>query len=161
MRELSDYELNEHYKTIKDLGYEVSVKTYKDNRGVMNLVDSLTKKSIYNVEIKTNGRGTSRIMQLLPTTRPLTHLDIALSSLAKFAEDYEATVVRSLSLPRRLNAKTFTSVLNEVTRKHGSEAYEKVLERLSVDPKTPFSTLIQVYSSELVNIVSGQEQLKL
>lgn len=158
MREIRDYELNEHYKTIRDLGYEVSVKTYKENKGIMSLVDRLSKKAIYSIEIKTNGRGTSRIMDLLPTARSLTHLDIALSSLAKFGEDYDATVVRSFSLPRRLNAKTFTSVFNEANRSFGVAAYEKVLRHLSEDPKAPFSTLIAVYSLELVNIISEQEK---
>ena len=159
MKELNEFELNEHYKTILDLGFEVKVKTYANNRGIMSLVRCIDKKPIYSVDIKTNGRGTARIMRLLPTTRPLTHLDISLSHLAKFAEDYDATTVRSLSLPgRRLQTKNFVSVFNEANRLHSEEAYAAVAEHLTKDSSAPFSTLIAVYSNEIVNILREQEQ---
>ena len=159
MTDFNDFELNEHYKTIRDLSYEVTVKTYANNKGVMSLVDNLSKKPIYSVDIKTNGRGTSRIMHLLPTVRPLTHLDLALSSLAKFAEDYDATIVRRLSLPsRRLHTKTFTSVFNQAIREHKEVAYNKVLEHLSENPKASFSTLVAEFCYDLISHIKTKEQ---
>ncbi|MGF6276404.1 hypothetical protein ABIB38_004818 [Massilia sp. UYP11] len=158
MKQLTDYELNEHYKVIRDLGFEVRVKTYAKNTGTLTLVDSNTKKGIYSVEVKTNGRGTSAIMAILPTTRELTHLDLGLSALARFAQDYDATILRSLSLPGRGKfEKTFASGYNEVVRQHAHEAHEKVKEHLDGNPEAPFSTLFAVFSYELVTQISAKE----
>lgn len=158
MKELTDYELNEHYKVLRDLGFEVRVKTYAKNKGTLSLVDSNTKKEIYSVEVKTNGRGTSAIMAILPTTRELTHLDLGLSALARFAQDYDATVLRSLSLPGRDRSdKTFVATYNETLRQHGRSAHECVKEHLTTNPNAPFSTLLAVFSYELVTHISEQE----
>lgn len=158
MKQLTDYELNEHYKVLRDLGFEVKVKTYAKNTGTLTLVDSNTKKSIYSVEVKTNGRGTSAIMAILPTTRELTHLDLGLSALARFAQDYDATVLRSLSLPGRSKAeRTFAAGYNEAVRQHGQVAHEKVKEHMTDNPAAPFSTLFAVFSYELVTHISEQE----
>jgi len=158
MKQLTDYELNEHYKVLRDLGYEVKVKTYAKNTGVLTLVDSATKKSIYSVDVKTNGRGTSAIMAILPTTRELTHLDLGLSALARFAQDYDATVLRSLALPGRSKLeKTFAVAYNETLRQHGHVAHECVKEHLSGNPEAPFSTLFAVFSYELVTQISAKE----
>lgn len=159
MKELSEYELNEHYKVLRDLGYELHVKTYARNTGILSLVDSMTKKKIYSVDVKTNGRGTKAILSILPTTRELTHLDLGLSALAKFAQDYDATILRSLSLPCRANpTKTFASVYNNAVREHGHIAFECVKDHVEQDPAAPFSTLVAVFSVELVSHLKQQEQ---
>lgn len=158
MKELTDYELNEHYKVLRDLGFEVRVKTYAKNKGTLSLIDSNTKREIYSVEVKTNGRGTSAIMAILPTTRELTHLDLGLSALARFAQDYDATVIRSLSLSSRSKAdKTFAAGYNEAVRQHGKVAHERVKEHISDNPEAPFSTLLAVFSYELVTQINAQE----
>lgn len=158
MKELTDYELNEHYKTIRDLGYEVQVKTYAKNTGSLTLVDSVTKKKIYSVEVKTNGRGTKAILEVLKTTRELTHLDLGLSALARFAQDYDATVLRSLSLPGRdKSQKTFVAAYKETVRQYGRSAQERVKEHLTSNPNAPFSTLLAVFSYELVTQINSQE----
>lgn len=158
MKELTDYELNEHYKTIRDLGYEVQVKTYAKNTGVLALVDSVTKKKIYSVDVKTNGRGTKAILEGLKTSRELTHLDLGLSALARFAQDYDATVLRSLSLPGRDRSQnSFVATYNKTLRQYGRSAHECVKEHLSSNPNAPFSTLLAVFSYELVNQINEQE----
>ena len=158
MKKFTDYELNEHYTTIRDLGYEVQVKTYAKNTGSLTLVDRVTKKKIYSVDVKTNGRGTKAILEVLKTTRELTHLDLGLSALARFAQDYDATVLRSLSLPGRDRCdKSFVAAYNETLRQYGRAAHECVKEHLISNPTAPFSTLVAVFSYELVNQINEQE----
>jgi hypothetical protein len=134
--------MNGNYIAITSKGYQLDVTTSNKNRGNMFLMKN--RKVLHKVQFRTHGKGTTAILEKLPTCYRHGSISNAMQELIGWIEQ---SMVSPLPVE---TADTFVARYNDVNDKFSNQALAKVYEAKEANPDLTFEKLFRIYSVEML-----------
>ena len=140
---------NEAYQSLMDLGYTLYVTTSNKNRGKLHLLKDGVR--LHTVPFSTNGRGTTRVLETLPTSYRLSHPGRAMNACLEWIEGFhfeQATVA----------ADPFVEKYNQTIEKFAPVAFKKVKDTSQQNPSLTFEQLFRIWSVEIQYLMKTENR---